>query len=87
MSKTKTYTNSAEIMAGYKRYYMLRINKGMTDREIADTVNISYNALINWRMGRAVPSIKNLYKLAQYFGTQVSYLIEGVHVDNAGIAQ
>ena len=86
MGQTLLITSNEQINASYMRYYHLRINRGMTDQDVAKTLHIGLNAFINWRTGKAIPSIKNLYKLAQYFDTQVSYITDGVSLNADGIA-
>ena len=79
-------SSEKQINESYMRYYMLRINKGMSDKEVADAAGVALSALANWRTGKAMPSVKTLFKLAQYLDTQVSYLVEGRYIDPAGIA-
>lgn len=79
-------SSDEQLKDSYMRYYMLRINKGMSDKEVSDAAGVALSAIANWRTGKAMPSIKTLYKLANYFDTQVSYLVEGVYIDPAGVA-
>lgn len=86
MSATVLLTSDEQIKESYMRYYLMRINMGLTDNDVAKNLKMSLNALINWRTGKAMPSLKNLTKLARYFDVQVSFITNGVYVGKDGIA-
>lgn len=47
-----------------QRLKQLRIEKGITQKELADIVNVSQNAIYNWENGKREPSIDMISKLA-----------------------
>lgn len=53
----------------------LRKNRGYTQKNLADILNVSQNAIYNWENGKRQPSIEMLEKIAEHFGVTVDYLI------------
>lgn len=58
-----------------ERLKYLRTVKGVTQKEVANTLNYGYSAVSNYEGGRCEPSISDLIKLANYFGVSVDYLV------------
>ncbi|MCL2636781.1 MAG: helix-turn-helix domain-containing protein [Oscillospiraceae bacterium] len=62
----------------------LRLQKGLTQTEIAKRLNITKNSVNVWETGACAPSLINLARLAQIFGVSTDYLLgvnERVTVD------
>ena len=55
--------------------YSLRKKSGMTQEELADRVNISYQAVSKWENGSTSPDISMLPLLAAVFGTSIDSLM------------
>lgn len=53
----------------------LRKAKNMTQMELADKMNISFQAVSNWERGNSMPDISKLPELAQLFGVTVDELL------------
>ncbi|MDR2559290.1 MAG: helix-turn-helix domain-containing protein [Oscillospiraceae bacterium] len=53
----------------------LRLQKGLTQVQIAKRLNITKNAVYSWEMGTSSPSLINLARLAQIFGVSTDYLL------------
>ena len=51
----------------------LRIDKGLTQEQLAFEVNISRDHLSNIELGKHPVNIKTLYKLAQFFEVDMKY--------------
>ena len=51
-----------------------KLNK-LTQRQLADILNISQPSYIRYENGTAEPSLINLVKLADYFDVSVDYLL------------
>lgn len=77
MATTAVITDTAEILASYKRYWLLRANLGLTDKEVIEKAEVTNRSIINWRKGIAVPREKALYKIANTLGVKVSDFFEG----------
>lgn len=56
-----------------RRVRKLRINKELTQEELAFEVNISRDHLSNIENGKHPINIKNLYKIAKYFNVDMKY--------------
>lgn len=53
----------------------LRKQKGMTQMELADKMNISYQAVSNWERGNTMPDISKLPELAEIFGVSMEEIL------------
>lgn len=56
-----------------KRLKQKRIEKGMTQAEIADIIRINRSSYNSWESGRAKPNQKNLSALSSIFGVSDTY--------------
>lgn len=56
-----------------RRLHNLRVDKGVTQEEVAHEVKISRDHLSNIENGKHPINIKNLYKLATYFEVDMKY--------------
>lgn len=53
----------------------LRKQKGLTQMELAEKLNVSRQAISRWEVGAAVPSTDNLKVLGDLYGVSVDYLL------------
>ena len=53
----------------------LRKEKGLTQASLAETLNVSRQAISRWEVGTAVPSTDNLKVLSNLYGVPVDYLL------------
>lgn len=53
----------------------LRKQKGLTQASLAETLNVSRQAISRWEVGTAVPSTDNLLSLSALYGVSVDYLL------------
>ena len=53
----------------------LRVQKGLTQEELADRVGVSRQAVSKWESGTADPSTSNLLALAKLFGISAEELL------------
>jgi transcriptional regulator with XRE-family HTH domain len=58
-----------------RRISAARKEKNMTQMELADRLNISFQAVSNWERGVSMPDISKLPELAELFGTTVDDLL------------
>ncbi len=58
-----------------KNITQLRLAKGMTQLELADTLNYSDKAVSKWERGDSIPDISVLTKIADMFGVTLDYLV------------
>lgn len=66
-------TQEYYIMFSGKRLKQKRIEKGMTQAEIADIIRINRSSYNSWESGRAKPNQKNLSALSSIFGVSDTY--------------
>lgn len=60
----------------YMKYTELRDLKNVTNGHVARRTNIPNACFDDWKKGKTKPSMKNLIKLAKYFGVTVDYFLE-----------
>lgn len=53
----------------------LRKEKGLTQLELAEAVNVSRQAVSKWESGGGMPSTENLCSLSELYGVSVVYLL------------
>lgn len=53
----------------------LRLEKGISQIDIAKILNMSKMAISHWEKGNSEPSIEQLKILAGYFGVSIDYLV------------
>ena len=54
----------------------LRKEKGLTQMELAERLNVSRQAISRWEVGAALPSTDNLKTLGDLYGVSVDYLLD-----------
>lgn len=54
-----------------------RKKRNMTQMELADRMNVSFQAVSNWERGNSMPDIAKLPELAEIFGATVDELLGG----------
>ena len=55
-----------------------RRSKGMTQKQLADILNVSCQAVSRWEQGQSLPSVDMIYDIAQSLETTVDYLLNGL---------
>jgi len=63
-----------KIMIG-DRIRWLRNNKGMTQADLAERLNMSDQQILRWENGKSDPSADAIYKLAKIFNVTGDYLL------------
>lgn len=53
----------------------LRKQKGLTQMDLAEQLNVSRQAISRWEVGVAIPSTDNLKVLAELYGVQIDFLL------------
>ena len=54
----------------------LRERRGMTQKQLADALGLSHVAICLWETGENVPTIQNLYRLADILGCDARDLLD-----------
>ncbi len=54
----------------------LRKQKGLTQIDLAEKLNVSRQAISRWEVGTSVPSTDNLKVLSELYGVSVDYLLK-----------
>lgn len=62
----------------------LRIDRGMTMKEVADALSLPYTTYVNYEKGTRYPTPQMLVKMASFFGTSVDYLLDNKEISNNG---
>lgn len=81
MSASKQNYYPENVTASYNKYFALRANKGLGERDVAELAGINVSILSRWRSGEKIPTVKVLYKIALALECQTTDMIDGL--DNA----
>lgn len=58
-----------------KRLKELRIEKGISQKALAQVLNTTNSSVCDWECGRAEPNLETLVKMADYFAVCTDYLL------------
>lgn len=58
-----------------RRIKELRLEKGMTQKELASLLNLTANSICEWEKGRSSPNIELLIKLSEIFEVSIDYIL------------
>lgn len=61
----------------------LRIERGITQKKLADSLNVSQNAIYNWENGKREPSIEMIKKIATVLGITIAEFLDDDFFDAA----
>lgn len=64
----------------------LRADKGVTQREAAEAIGITYSVLASYEKGTKAPSLEFAYRLADYYGVSLDELCGRVNPDDGSPA-
>ncbi|GHV98557.1 hypothetical protein lacNasYZ03_01490 [Lactobacillus nasalidis] len=59
----------------------LRRRRGMSQQELAEELGVSKQTISNWEVGRKVPRMKAVEKMAGVFGVSKNSILAGLPVD------
>lgn len=62
-------------MSLVEKLVILRKQKGLTQMDLAERLNVSRQAISRWEVGAAIPSTENLRILSEIYETSVDYLL------------
>ena len=60
-----------------KYIYELRIKNNLTQKDLADKLSITSQAVSKWENGRGIPDIEQLNKLSEIFNVDIKEIING----------
>ena len=59
-----------------EKLQLIRKNKGFTQEELADKLDVSRQAVAKWESGQVYPDISNLIQISNLFNVTVDYLVK-----------
>lgn len=59
-----------------EKLQLLRKNKGYTQEELAQRLNVSRQAVAKWEAGHVYPDIMNLIQISNLMNVTVDYLVK-----------
>ena len=68
----------------YKKFEALLKSNNTTAYKVARATGIAQSTFADWKSGRSTPKADKLKKIPDYFGINVSYLIDGDELDGLG---
>ena len=70
-----------------ERIKKLRKSKGVTQRELAERLGISEQAISKWEKNLSNPSTKNLLQIAKIFGVSITYFYQDEETQSKKISR
>lgn len=67
-----------------KRIKQFRKERGLTQEQLAEKLNVSQNTIAKIESGLRRPSIDFLLELSEFFGVSTNYLVLGIHPEDMG---
>jgi len=61
----------------HEKLQELRKNRGLTEEELAEALDVSRTAVSKWESGRGYPSIDSLKELSKFFSVSIDDLLSG----------
>lgn len=61
----------------HETIYRLRTERGMSQLELAEALDVSRQSISKWETGAAVPELDKLIKLSEVFGVTLDELVQG----------
>ena len=59
-----------------EKLQLIRRNKGLTQEELAERLDVSRQAVAKWESGQVYPDINNLIRISNLFNVTVDYLVK-----------
>ena len=59
----------------------LRSERGMTQKELSEALNVSDKAISRWETGKGFPDVSSLMALSEFFSVSVNELLSGKRID------
>lgn len=66
----------------HEKLYHLRKQKGLTQAELAEQLEVSRQSVSNWEVGTVVPSTKRLKDLSHLYEVPLDYLLDESSLEN-----
>lgn len=63
-----------EVFSKNLKFYIIR--SGKTQSQVAVDIGVSKGTLSDWCSGRSLPRMNKVQQLAEYFGVNISYLLQ-----------
>ena len=58
----------------------LRVNYGLTQTQLANTLGVSRYAIESYEIGRSIPNAENVRKIVNLFGVDINSIFFGSHL-------
>jgi len=63
-------------MSFSEKIQILRKQKGISQEQLAEMLDISRQAVSKWELGESLPDVENIVKLSEIFGVSTDYLMK-----------
>lgn len=65
----------------------LRKGKNLTQKQLAEVLNVSDKAISRWETGKGFPDVNSLVSLSEFFGVSVNELLAGKRIKEENISE
>lgn len=63
-----------------ERLLQLRNQKGMTQEDLAEYLNVSRQSVSKWELNKTLPDVEKLMQLSELYGVTLDYLVKGIEL-------
>lgn len=56
-----------------------RVNAGLTQEDVAKTLGVSKNTIINWEKGKSIPRVTQMQKMCEIYNISEEYIFCPIH--------
>ena len=65
----------------------LRKEKNLTQKQLAEKLNVSDKAISRWETGKGYPDVSSLVALSEFFSVSVNELLAGERIEKAALSE
>lgn len=65
----------------------LRKEKNLTQKQLAEKINVSDKAISRWETGKGFPDVNSLVALSEFFGVSVNELLAGKQIEEENLTE
>lgn len=70
-----------------KFIFELRKENNLTQKELAENLNVSDKAISRWETGKGFPDVNSLLALSEFFGVSVNELLAGKRIEEEKLTE
>jgi transcriptional regulator with XRE-family HTH domain len=70
-----------------EKIFALRKQKGLSQEQLAEHIDVSRQSISKWELGESVPELASIVRLSEVFGVSTDYLLKGAPLGGVPIKE